>query len=660
MDRVTFLDRDHGFGWYLHPGWKCGTIWGISRSDDGGRTWVELQRGDTSSCIYVLPYDLYAADLERLWSPGMKPFLGCSSDGGLTWTDQRAEAPRYWGGAWLDRTGRGFTGTESGLLWYRAAEVTAYHAYRPPKIDGNLADWTGVPMYVLNAERAYRVLWSTPTPLDAGAALQAAWDANTLYFALHVYDDAVKVDSGAKPWQDDAVEIGLDGRHDHVRNYSLDDDRQFTVTALGKVYESGVLLSDVPVARVGTPNGYILEFAIPKARLGELGLTAQALAGLNWTLIDDDDGGNVESKLEWTGTETNAANASWGQLRLSALEAFFGVPATPTITPTPTITLTPTPYATPLGDPGNENWTTGFRGLGPTIDVNALVVDGDGNLYAGGQFTAANSGVANYIARWDGTRWNALGAGMNSLVFALALDAEDNLYAGGYFTTAGGIPADHIAKWNSATSSWSALGSGVNATVNALAADRSGNLYAVGPFTTAGGVPISYIAKWDGTTSSWSDLDSGMDGDVHALIVDRDGNLYAAGEFTTAGGAPANHIAKWDGSRWSALGSGLDANVNTLALDGDGNLYAGGSFTTAGGIPASRIAKWDITTSSWSDVVSGMDGYVSALAVDGGGNLYAGGVSTVGGAPANDIAKWNGFRWSTLGSRDQLLVPRLL
>ena len=231
------------------------------------------------------PRDLYAADLERLWSPGMASFVGYSSDGGLTWADQRAEAPGYDGGGWFDRTGRAFTGSSGGLLWYRATEVTAYRASRPPQIDGNLADWAPVPAYLLNAERAYRVLWSTPTPLDASATLQAAWDADNLYFAIRVYDDAVKVDSGAKPWQDDAIEIGYDGRHDHVRNYALDDDRQFTVTALGQIYESGNLLTDVPVARVATSNGYILEFAIPKARLGN---TLVWRRGAPWPQLDAD------------------------------------------------------------------------------------------------------------------------------------------------------------------------------------------------------------------------------------------------------------------------------------------------------------------------------------------------------------------------------------
>ncbi len=257
---VSYLDA--------HLGWGVGKWWGgrdaypiswkytLQRTTDGGESWTELWgssgQGDWP---YGPTYDvtgIYAADPERVWAWGSAPvpgwLMGVSTDGGSSWKGQRTVETVPWS-VRFDRTGLAFAFSGSRLR-YRNTEIAAYRATRPPQIDGNLADWAGVPAYVLNAERAYRVLWSTPTPLDASATLQTAWDAGHLYFALRVYDDAVKVDSGTQPWQDDAVEIGLDGRHDHVRNWSLGDDRQFTVTALGKIYESGNLLSNVPVARV--------------------------------------------------------------------------------------------------------------------------------------------------------------------------------------------------------------------------------------------------------------------------------------------------------------------------------------------------------------------------------------------------------------------------
>jgi len=289
---------------------------------------------------------------------------------------------------------------------------------------------------------------------------------------------------------------------------------------------------------------------------------------------------------------------------------------------------------------------SGLSGGFPTAVVTALAVSGD-DVYVGGRFAMAGGGAANYIAKWDGSSWSALGGGMDGEVHALAVSGSD-LYAGGSFMTAGGNPASRIAKWNG--SSWSALGSGIGITeadgssVSALAVSGTG-LYAGGYFTTAGGNPASYIARWNG--SDWSALGEGLDNTVSALAVSG-GDLYAGGRFAMAGEAPANHIAKWNGSTWSALGEGVDGDVSALAVSG-GDLYAGGGFVAAGGSPASRIAKWN--GSSWSALESGMESFsVSALAVSG-SDLYAGGgFSTAGGTLAMFIAKWNGSNWGALSS----------
>jgi len=289
--------------------------------------------------------------------------------------------------------------------------------------------------------------------------------------------------------------------------------------------------------------------------------------------------------------------------------------------------------------------------------VNAIAVDGSGNLYVGGTFDIVGTVVANSIAKWDGSAWSALGSGMTGSpsyprqVLALAMSGTD-LYAGGYFTTAGGVAATNIAKWDG--SAWSALGSGVNGGVYALAVSGT-NLYAGGGFGMAGGVPANHIAKWDGST--WSALGWGMNvnGFVNALAVSGT-NLYAGGGFGTAGGVPANNIAKWDGSSWSAVSSGVDsvshwdAYVGTLVVSGT-NLYAGGHFTTAGGVAATNIAQWN--GRAWSALGSGLGNdyaSVSALALSGTDLYAAGSFSMAGEVPANAIAKWNGSAWSALGS----------
>src|SRR5262249_41806501 len=150
------------------------------------------------------------------------------------------------------------------------------------------------------------------------------------------------------------------------------------------------------------------------------------------------------------------------------------------------------------------------------VECLAVFDDGSGPaLYAGGHFTTAGGVLTNGIAKWDGAAWSALGDGLaisshTSIGEATALAVFDDgngsaLYAGGLFDMAGGVPANFIAKWNG--SDWSALGSGTNGAVYSLDVfdDAYGPaLYAGGAFTTAGGTTANMIAKW--VDATWSPL----------------------------------------------------------------------------------------------------------------------------------------------------------
>ena len=116
--------------------------------------------------------------------------------------------------------------------------------------------------------------------------------------------------------------------------------------------------------------------------------------------------------------------------------------------------------------------------------ANALVVSG-GLLYL------ASGGVW----RWDGGTWTQLGTGAGAItgeVLTLAVSGS-TVYAGGYFQNAGGIAAaDYVAKWNG--SAWSAMGASgtgngvLSGQVYALAISGS-DVYVGGYFYTVGGNP---------------------------------------------------------------------------------------------------------------------------------------------------------------------------
>lgn len=324
-------------------------------------------------------------------------------------------------------------------------------------------------------------------------------------------------------------------------------------------------------------------------------------------------------------------------------------------------------------------WSSLGSGLSGTILALKAFDDGSGTgpaIYAGGGFLSGTAG--HFVARLEGSSWSLLGSALNNQVFVLGefdqgLGEGPRLYAGGAFTDAAGQQVNHVAQWDG--SAWLPLGSGLNNSARAFAVYDDGKgggpaLYVAGDFTTAGGHTANHIARWDGT--DWSPLGSGLDDIVFALTVFDDGSgagpaLYAGGYFILAGGHTARKVARWDGSSWSPLGSGLSSTnwsmipaANALAVHDDGQgdgpaLYVGGEFTNAGGAVANNVARWN--GSSWSSVGTGISGLdVTSLAIfdDGGGAgpaLYAAGeFNAAGSTPTNRIARWDGAAWSPVGS----------
>jgi hypothetical protein len=191
--------------------------------------------------------------------------------------------------------------------------------------------------------------------------------------------------------------------------------------------------------------------------------------------------------------------------------------------------------------------------------------DGRGRaLFAIGDLHTAGTLTVNGVARWDGQAWSTLGSGFNAGLSSsgrgrCGLVYDDGsgpaLFVGGIFTNPGGVPCRNIAKWTGTT--WQPLAAGVGdgspnfANVNALAAFDDGGgtgLVAAGTFTTAGGQPAAHIAMWRG--GQWLTLGSGINGPVNALAVidlDRSGpqaaSLVAGGLFTSAGGIPSANVA---------------------------------------------------------------------------------------------------------------------
>ena len=130
---------------------------------------------------------------------------------------------------------------------------------------------------------------------------------------------------------------------------------------------------------------------------------------------------------------------------------------------------------------------------------------------------------------------------------------------------------------------------------------------------------------------------------ISALIV-------AAGSLFSLPSPAQSQTNTFTDANWMSMGGlpGSDFQVRAIATDASGNVYVGGDFTVIGNLTANHVAKWDGTR--WTPLGSGVNDSVHALAFMG-NNLYAAGAFRIAGSNAvNYVAKWNGTTWTTLGS----------
>lgn len=258
-------------------------------------------------------------------------------------------------------------------------------------------------------------------------------------------------------------------------------------------------------------------------------------------------------------------------------------------------------------------------------DVLALALNPAGDLFLAGTFQDIGAvSAADYIARWDGSNYAALGTPSSGAtitgIYAVAVDPlTGNVWVGGDFQNLAGIAAaDNIAYWNG--SSWNAAGaSGANGIVYALTFASDGNLYVGGAFTSIAGVSAARIARRN-PAGGWSVMGSGFNSDATLTIaVTQAGAIYAGGEWASHG-----HVAQWRQGGWRTVGGGMDDNVRKLLPMPDGTLVALGAFTTAGGNSlADGIAVWD--GGAWSPLPIDLPGSVAeGTLANWGDDLYIG------------------------------------
>lgn len=351
------------------------------------------------------------------------------------------------------------------------------------------------------------------------------------------------------------------------------------------------------------------------------------------------------------------------------------------------------------GGAGIASYGDYFRGRGSAVSTGT-------DFYAFVEAFAFDdpSGTTETLraARFDGSRWNALGASTHGGLSITAGAAStlrvvadaDAVYVGGHIDRAGSTALHGFGRYDRAAKTWSAPGeliaNGNIPQVHALAlwGDRVvfGGLFDRAKNPDGSVVHSQNVIAWNTTAQVWESFGdgtqqqyadrNGVEGVVRGIATLPGGDLVVVGDFDAASQSDGASLAVqnvviWDASEaaWALLapGAGEPVGVNkdvlAVATDASGQIYVAGKASEATQpdgteISTNRIVRWDgarwhtlgagVTLPSTYDIadvaVSGSEVYVA-------GSFYQLENADGSRVSAQGLARWDGAEWHAMGGR---------
>jgi len=274
-------------------------------------------------------------------------------------------------------------------------------------------------------------------------------------------------------------------------------------------------------------------------------------------------------------------------------------------------------------------------------DVNVVVVQPDGKILIGGEFTmlSPNGGptfARNRIARLnpDGTVDGAFDPNASYIVEAILVQPDGKILVGGSFTSIGGQLRNRIARLDATTGLADSFDPNANADVDAIVAQADGQILIGGHFNTlspngGGMVTRQCIARLNADGTLDTAFDAHAADNVYAIALQPDGKILVGGHFNWIGGQQRHRIARLDPVTGQAdtfdPHGDLAGLVYAIALQADGKVLVGGQFQDMGGQRRNCIARLDGTTGLADSFDPSPNYIVDAIAVQADGKTLMGG-----------------------------------
>jgi uncharacterized delta-60 repeat protein len=332
----------------------------------------------------------------------------------------------------------------------------------------------------------------------------------------------------------------------------------------------------------------------------------------------------------------------------------------------------------------------------PNLQVVSLALQSNGQIIAGGYFTAVETGTSetlatrNFIARFnsDGSVDTNFNPDLNGTPFSIVVLSSGQILIGGSFTTitpnATGtvITQNGLARLNSDGTLDTTFIPNPNGTVYAIALQSNGEILVGGNFTsflpnpiytTVNGVstpsgtsyPMNYLGLLQANGLPDTTFNPNPNSSVTAITLQSNGQILVGGNFN--GFAPnnstiftnRNYIARinTNGTVDSAFDPELNSAANAIAVLSDGSVFIGGyftvvqtgstilmggSFTHVGGYSAPNMVRLNADSSVDGTFTAYPDGPVNSMTVDSTGAVFVGGAfANVGGQARPNLARLN-------------------
>jgi len=288
-------------------------------------------------------------------------------------------------------------------------------------------------------------------------------------------------------------------------------------------------------------------------------------------------------------------------------------------------------------DTGALNWIYSgeITGESDKVEVNAILVQGDGRILVAGNFTT--SGPANIARLTDSGRLDVFSPpALGGTVQSLALQIDGQILIGGDFS---GGQRNYLARLKGDDGTLdTTFNPNPDGYVASIAVQPDGKILVAGKFGQIGSPRAgrNYLARLDFVTGKVdSSLDPKLDaaGDhlVNSIALQPDGKILAGGNFTKAGGKGRSSLARFytEGTLDDDIPAdlALNAAVHAMSQHPDGTITVAGIFSSIQSLARKHIARlkgdWSLDT-AFNPALS-MDSWVMALAPLPDKSLYVGG-----------------------------------